>query len=1032
MIPERLPDAQAAFDRGLSAEQADDLAEARRWYEYAQRLAPADREITFAIGMVRLHQQDPLAGEPFALLARRDNLREAWLCLVKTRMMTGYTGLAIDELQQVLSHHAPPDEAGVHELCLSVAAANARPGWCGLSGAGVLQLGLRPGLSPAGVRLRLDRQTIRLPPRLRLQGTQLHIPLPAAWRNAIALHVEHEVGQQSTPLVGSPIQIAAIARVEGFVAGHDGVLSGWVLQPADAGLDPEITVRAIDGSATMTLVARGPATPLRPMTRPRGFRLESAQLARFAGALEVLGPDGRHLYGSPLDPGQERRSALAAVAATRRLFPASPADRKRATPPIDLPGLPADITGTKPPGPWRKRPVDVVIPVYRGLAETMACIATVLDTVGRGVRVLVVDDCSPEPALVAALQKLAKAGRIVLHRQDRNRGFPAAANAGMRLAGENDVVLLNSDTLCPPGWLTRLRAAVASAPDIATATPLSNDATILSYPHTDAVNPIPDLAETHRLDRIAAAAGAAAAGGGTVIDIPTGIGFCMYIRRDCLEQVGLLREDVFAQGYGEENDFCIRARHAGWRHVAVPNLFVGHVGGQSFGAAKQHLIERNLWVLNRLHPGYDALVHAWIRRDPLGPARHRMDIARWDAEARAGAILLITHDREGGVRRHVLERAAELRAAGTPCIILTPNRMADGALACHLSDAGEHSYPALRFSLPDQLAELAGLLRRSRPAAIEVHHTIGHHRSIMQLPALLGVPYDVVLHDYSWICPRINLVSVDKRYCGEPALDGCETCYADLGSATGESIGPTALRRRSADELGAARRLLAPSADLARRLQRHLPGLRPIVQPWEDDAALPSEIWLSGRPPDSPVRVLVLGAIGVEKGFDFLLACAREARARSLPLEFVVVGYSCGDPRLIDAGVVITGPYQEGEVAGLIRTQGADLAFLPSLWPETWSYTLSQVWQAGLHPIVFSIGAPADRVRATGRGLVLPLGISPALTNNTLLAAGQKLRTFRPPDVAPAVPEPIAAPPPARKRLRSQPRASSLQTAPAE
>jgi GT2 family glycosyltransferase len=64
----------------------------------------------------------------------------------------------------------------------------------------------------------------------------------------------------------------------------------------------------------------------------------------------------------------------------------------------------------------------------------------------------------------------------------------------------------------------------------------------------------------------------------------------------------LLREDLFAQGYGEENDFCIRGRHLGWRHVAVPGLFVAHVGAQSFGLAKKYLLERNIRKLNEIHP----------------------------------------------------------------------------------------------------------------------------------------------------------------------------------------------------------------------------------------------------------------------------------------------------------------------------------------------------------------------------------------------------------------------------------------------
>ena len=123
--------------------------------------------------------------------------------------------------------------------------------------------------------------------------------------------------------------------------------------------------------------------------------------------------------------------------------------------------------------------------------------------------------------------------------------------------------------------------------------------------------------------------GGAGESGRGVVDIPVAVGFCMFIRRECLDQVGLFREDVFAQGYGEESDFCMRARHHGWRHVAVTGLFVAHRGGSSFGLGQIHLKRRNATVLARLHPGYDAMIAAWIKRDPLAPARLRMDALQW-------------------------------------------------------------------------------------------------------------------------------------------------------------------------------------------------------------------------------------------------------------------------------------------------------------------------------------------------------------------------------------------------------------------
>ncbi|HEX5631826.1 MAG TPA: glycosyltransferase, partial [Gemmatimonadales bacterium] len=122
--------------------------------------------------------------------------------------------------------------------------------------------------------------------------------------------------------------------------------------------------------------------------------------------------------------------------------------------------------------------VDVVIPVYRGMAETRACIESVLAARGRTpFDVVVIDDCSPEPQMAPWLAALAVAGRITLVTHAENRGFVASANAGMAMHPDRDVVLLNSDTEVAPGWLDRLAASARRDRSIGTATPFSNNAT---------------------------------------------------------------------------------------------------------------------------------------------------------------------------------------------------------------------------------------------------------------------------------------------------------------------------------------------------------------------------------------------------------------------------------------------------------------------------------------------------------------------------------------------------------------------------
>mgnify|MGYP001807094545 CR=1 FL=1 len=265
--------------------------------------------------------------------------------------------------------------------------------------------------------------------------------------------------------------------------------------------------------------------------------------------------------------------------------------------------------------------VDVVVPVHGGRPLTLQAIASVLEaTTCEAYELVVVDDASPDPLLRGELETLAGAGLITLLANERNIGFVGSANRGMGLHPARDVFLLNSDARVYGNWLDRLMAALRT-PSTATATPLSNAATILSYPAT--------LCENRLLPENVAEWDCLCADiESPVVEIPTAVGFCMAVRRACLDQIGAFDQDRFGRGYGEENDFCLRASAAGWRHVAAPGLFVWHRGGTSFGAKRDELVAAAQATIEALHPGYAARVGRFIRQDPLAPARRALDIAR--------------------------------------------------------------------------------------------------------------------------------------------------------------------------------------------------------------------------------------------------------------------------------------------------------------------------------------------------------------------------------------------------------------------
>ena len=119
--------------------------------------------------------------------------------------------------------------------------------------------------------------------------------------------------------------------------------------------------------------------------------------------------------------------------------------------------------------------------------------------------------------------------------------------------------------------------------------------------------------------------------------------------------------------------------------------------------------------------------------------------------------------------------------------------------------------------------------------------------------------------------------------------------------------------------------------------------------PWEDDSVPVTLARLRPRC-GGRRRIAIIGGIGPSKGFDLLIACAEDASTRDLPLEFLVIGASADDREIAahQADFRHAAAYREGEVQALIAGLKPDLAFLPSIWPETWCFALSEAWQAGL------------------------------------------------------------------------------------
>jgi glycosyltransferase involved in cell wall biosynthesis len=371
----------------------------------------------------------------------------------------------------------------------------------------------------------------------------------------------------------------------------------------------------------------------------------------------------------------------------------------------------------------------------------------------------------------------------------------------------------------------------------------------------------------------------------------------------------------------------------------------------------------------------------------------------WVADGRP-VFLLINHHCGGGTEQHVRDLTVGLRDEGVRVVVVRPSRR--GYLLWEDRD-GCNRTAWCRESTIDS-GSMKRLLECLDPVFAHVHHIMGVPIELIDLLTLQGVTFDWTIHDYYTICPRVNLINGEHSYCGEPDEAGCNRCLAWLGDDQGRPVATSIENWRGgfARRLGRARRVFVASADSRDRLARYFPELRAVLRPHPE--SLPSLASLAAPiVPGEPVRVAVVGTITAVKGAEKLLACARDALARALPLEFHVIGSTDRDAVFAHLGNVrVSGRYRAHEVYERIAAARCQLAFLPSVNPESFMFTLSIVMASGLYTVCFDLGAQASRLRAWGWGEVLGDDTGPEAINDRLLTAARAVAAA----IAPSPPPP--------------------------
>jgi hypothetical protein len=261
--------------------------------------------------------------------------------------------------------------------------------------------------------------------------------------------------------------------------------------------------------------------------------------------------------------------------------------------------------------------------------------------------------------------------------------------------------------------------------------------------------------------------------------VPTGHGFCLFIRRDALDRIGALDATAFPRGYGEENDFSMRADHAGLRNVVDDRTFVHHEGSASFGTAKTALYAAGRLVVDERYPEYKARIGVFSRGRDMLAMRWRIRRAVADVVAAPRPrILYVIATQSGGTPQTNQDLMAAIEDRFEPWLLrcdtvqLELSRLHEGALVpVETADLHRGIDPLVHRSSEYDLI-VADMLTRHAIDLVHIRHMAWHSTTLPQTCRRLGIATVFSFHDFYTLCPTVKLLDQDMVFCGGRCTPG--------------------------------------------------------------------------------------------------------------------------------------------------------------------------------------------------------------------------------------------------------------------
>lgn len=619
--------------------------------------------------------------------------------------------------------------------------------------------------------------------------------------------------------------------------------------------------------------------------------------------------------------------------------------------------------------------VVVVIPVYNGFDESIECIESVIKNTDKSIPIIVVDDASPKGEFIDVVPESFKnIENLHLKRFKENGGYVKSVNFGMKYAerivdirkykvsqnelgdvrGTYDCILLNSDTIVTRNWVQKMHAAAYSEDRIATVTPYSNNAVLVSFPRFCRPNKIAkENIETlnGQIEKYSKR---------HYPEITTSMGYCNYIRRSVIEGIGIYNEEAFGIGNGEENDFSMRAMKASYKNIIDDATYIYHIGEVSFAEKKDTFTERNGEILNEMHPEYAPMVANFCAHDPNRPIRNEVLDKILLEESEKTRVLHIVHngpffsrniEKVGGTEIHVQDLIENVSGFQNFSLI----SFQDHYYLTAYTDVIERE-----FKIKKENTSLKDLINNKLFNIVHLHHTLNYDKYELIDALLEHGNYVVSAHDYNSICPRSILVTPESKVC--TTVECSSACnFADNFISE--------YRGKHQKLIENASKLVCFSNDTLERLKDVFNSELTNGVVINHGVDLSKEKVKQESLSDK-IKILIIGVLAPHKGLEIVKNLGKllnENKELNLEVNFLGKIYSEENLEFL----INHGEYERENLYSKVLEINPNFGLLTSICYETYSLTCDELLSLGVPLISGTKGAPKERITMHAAGWCL-------------------------------------------------------------